>query len=1018
MRVSVVINTCNRAESLRRTLLSLEHQTYPDFEVIVVAGPSTDDTALVLDEFADRIRVYDCPERRLSVSRNIGILHSAGEIVAFIDDDSLATPYWVEELVNAYDAPDVGAAGGLVYDPSGVSLQYRFAACHRDGTVASNVSPPLDTYLRPEADPVAYLQGTNMSFRRDALAAVGGFDENICHFYDDVDTCLRVIDAGFRLKPLEDAAVHHKFLASHVRDHRRITLDPFNLLSDRVYFGLRHGRNTRSTREILASCVGGAEAFRREADGQLSRGELTTGQWEHIYRRVEEGFDSGLTRGMRGIPAVREITPPSRHGFRQYPTRRPAGRRLRVCFVSKEYPPGDFGGPGRYTHELACGFAAAGHDVHVITRTPDVARVDWEDGAWVHRIASERTAIPELATVAAREHVVDMASVYREVCRVHAERPLDIVMCPLWLCEALACTFDDRFPTAITLITAMKAVSTLAEWARSSDGPAQLIRFEEEWVKRADYLHAVSHAIRERAVTDYAADPQRSFLAPLGVKDRRPKYSAMRVNADRIRILYVGRLEARKGADVFLDAAARLVAEFPNIEFVLAGKELPTDRGDTHRERFESRFASDADMRSRVSFSGMVTDDELYQHYADCDIFCLPTHYESFGLVYVEAMMWGKPLVGSHVGGVPEVVCHGEQGYLCPVGDVDAVVDALRRLILDPELRDRFGRRSRELFETRWALPVAVDRLAQEIEAIGARHRAKWGTFSNPSPSHEAVRNGFAGILTTALALTPEAARAVATQLIGPSPTGQDLSYEIQRCWDEPLDIFVVAAYRIVLDRTPAEGELPPWRDLVANGLSRFELLRTIVNSDEARRRGRITIETLVPASFLATVQSQNATSASRALTQTPAAAPLAVRLRRRLSRLPLAGVLLRYARRLLVLPWTTQKLYESQVVTQQHLHTLLSQLSAIRAETTSASARLEDRQNENQGLSREHLLQLQDLARTVHNAVDRPSDRPASRRELATRPKESERDGADVLEFPTSFAAKTETVPGQRRVA
>src|SRR5262249_14236216 len=157
MRASVVINTYNRAKSLPNTLRGLRQQTHDDFEVVVVKGPCTDDTDAVVAEFPG-VRVADCPVVKLSRSRNIGISAAAGEVVAFIDDDSIPEPNWLRDLLAAYAAPDVGAAGGLVYDPSGFALQYRYAACDRTGDTDFDVMPPFDDYVRPGADPFVYLQ--------------------------------------------------------------------------------------------------------------------------------------------------------------------------------------------------------------------------------------------------------------------------------------------------------------------------------------------------------------------------------------------------------------------------------------------------------------------------------------------------------------------------------------------------------------------------------------------------------------------------------------------------------------------------------------------------------------------------------------------------------------------------------------------------------------------------------------------------------------------------------------------
>jgi glycogen(starch) synthase len=775
MRFSVVINTYNRAASLRHTLLSLRQQTYADFEVIVVNGPSTDRTEEVLAEFAGWVRSLRCDVARLAVSRNIGINAAAGDVVAFIDDDSLATPFWLEELVEAYREPHVGGAGGLVYDPTGVALQWDYTACYRDGSVMK-VKPPLEQYLHPFANPVAYLQGTNMSFSRAVLEEIGGFDEAIRHYYDDVDICLRVIDRGYKLRQLKAAAVHHKFLGSHVRDHKRRTLDPFNELSDRVYFGLKHGQMNYSLAYLGEVFHAEAVRLRQDADVHMATQALTQTQRDYVHRRVDEALGDGWAKGTATSRADRSIAVSRSGSFTAFPVLRPSGRRLRLCLLCREYPPGDFGGTGRYSEEFAAGFAAAGHEVHVITESPDVYRLDLVDGAWVHRLPPQQRSVPQLRGVASARHIFGMVGAYHEVCKIHAERPVDIVLSPLWLCEGLVCALDERFATAVTMITAMKAIAALSEWARISPEAQQLVRLEEELIHRARHLHAVSGAIRDRAVVDYGADPRQVFLAPLGMRDRSREYQRKRPADGRLRILYAGRLETRKGADVFLEALFQLGKEFPHTEFVLAGKELPSEQGDTYRQRFEARFRSDPEFRSRVCFTGTISDEQLFQHYADCDIFCLPSYCESFGLVYVEAMMWGKPLVGSRVGGVPEVVADGEQGFLCPVGDVDAVTASLRKLITDPELRTRLGRRSRELYEQKWELSRVVTHMAKELQMV-LRHHQSTSVLEPTGPaSRQLTTAQFAAILERTTNIGAKAARAAAARLLDPAQHQMDLS--------------------------------------------------------------------------------------------------------------------------------------------------------------------------------------------------------------------------------------------------
>ena len=101
-------------------------------------------------------------------------------------------------------------------------------------------------------------------------------------------------------------------------------------------------------------------------------------------------------------------------------------------------------------------------------------------------------------------------------------------------------------------------------------------------------------------------------------------------------------------------------------------------------------------------FPGIVSDDELDRYYAGCDVFVAPSRHESFGLILLEAMREGKPVIAGDVGGMREIVEHEGNGLLVPSGDAEALADALSRLAKSASLREQYGRRSREIFEERF----------------------------------------------------------------------------------------------------------------------------------------------------------------------------------------------------------------------------------------------------------------------------------------------------------------------------
>ena len=130
------------------------------------------------------------------------------------------------------------------------------------------------------------------------------------------------------------------------------------------------------------------------------------------------------------------------------------------------------------------------------------------------------------------------------------------------------------------------------------------------------------------------------------------------------RILFVGRLEARKGVDTLLESAVMLAASGVEFELRLVGDaSLEGPSGLTYRDAFERDHP---ELGDRVSFLGRVDDETLRQEYMACDIFVAPSRFESFGLILLEAMMFSKPVVATDIGGMREIINDGVSGSSRP----------------------------------------------------------------------------------------------------------------------------------------------------------------------------------------------------------------------------------------------------------------------------------------------------------------------------------------------------------------
>ncbi|MFQ5438825.1 MAG: glycosyltransferase family 2 protein, partial [Paracoccaceae bacterium] len=212
--VSLVIVSRNRPQSLRRLLISLRFLHYRHFEAVVVSADNP------RRDFSDipgieRVRFVPLDEANIARARNHGIRFSAGEIVAFCDDDAVPEPTWLDHLTQPFLEPRVGAAGGYVRGRNGISFQWRAGTFDRFGSRSEiELASDEPVILSGDATTGIKTEGTNCAFRRKALVELGGFDENFRYFLDETDMNYRLGLAGWKTAIVPRAQVHHSYMAN------------------------------------------------------------------------------------------------------------------------------------------------------------------------------------------------------------------------------------------------------------------------------------------------------------------------------------------------------------------------------------------------------------------------------------------------------------------------------------------------------------------------------------------------------------------------------------------------------------------------------------------------------------------------------------------------------------------------------------------------------------------------------------------------------------------------------------
>jgi len=432
---------------------------------------------------------------------------------------------------------------------------------------------------------------------------------------------------------------------------------------------------------------------------------------------------------------------------------------MNLCLVCREARAGVHSGLGRSMGDLAGALGEAGHSVHLLTEASDLT-------LQLPGVNVTQVPVPPAPALCAgypprtaQLYLMHAAAVYREVRRIHEhEQPVDVVLAPLWASEGVVCSLDGRFPTLVTCTTSLRTMTEIDSTMHRLPDIVEQLALEREALRRSRYLHGLTEAVLAKTINDFGLNPDGTAVIGRGLRDRRgPEQQPARENGE-VRVLFIGRLEHRKGVDVLLAAARELLADAAGgITFTLAGPDAdPAVRGSVEQAVSEVR-----ELDGRLRMTGAVSDEELERLYRDCDVVCAPSRHESHGVVLIEAMMFGKPIVTCDAGGISEVVQAGHNALVVAPNDAVALAAALKRLGADGELRAEFGAAGRQAYERRFEVGAVAERTRTALERISATHSG----VAETSP-HVAER--LEQLLADAFGIGAELAPVIVGELLDP----------------------------------------------------------------------------------------------------------------------------------------------------------------------------------------------------------------------------------------------------------
>jgi D-inositol-3-phosphate glycosyltransferase len=380
------------------------------------------------------------------------------------------------------------------------------------------------------------------------------------------------------------------------------------------------------------------------------------------------------------------------------------------------------GGMNVYVRETARELARRGVLVDVFTRrqhpdTPEVA--DIAPGARVVQVAAGPVAPYDKTRIL--DHLPELCASIETYARNHGRR-YQLIHSHYFVSGAAALALRQRWGVPVVqMFHTLGALKNRVARSREETEADQRVAVERQLLREADAIVAATAIDRQHMLDHYDADAGRIHIIPPGVdvdffqpQPRAEARARLGLPADQRVLLWVGRMEALKGVDALLRAVALLRDDAPDlfgqVRVVLVGGE-PEDAPDAwnYEQRRLATLRAALGVGEVVRFVGAQPHALLPAFYAAADVFAMPSHYESFGMVALEALACGVPVVASGVGGLSVLIEDGQSGLLVPPDSPAPLAAALRRVLSDGALAAALadGARQRAL-RYAWAAVVAA----------------------------------------------------------------------------------------------------------------------------------------------------------------------------------------------------------------------------------------------------------------------------------------------------------------------
>ncbi|AGK98031.1 glycosyltransferase family 4 protein [Clostridium pasteurianum] len=364
---------------------------------------------------------------------------------------------------------------------------------------------------------------------------------------------------------------------------------------------------------------------------------------------------------------------------------------MRIVMLSWEYPPKNIGGLSNHVHNLSRALTLLGHEIHVITCEEGTSPVEEnDDGIIVHRVTPYKIDTEDFTKWIMQLNFSMIEECIRIIRKIGK---IDIIHAHDWLsaysAKALKWSFN------IPMVSTIHAT----EEGRNNGIRTDMQRYisSTEWLLTYESWKIIScsNYMKEQIISNFKVADDKIWVVPNGVDSKgfdfefnplefRRNYA---LDDEKI-IFFIGRHVFEKGIQLLIDAAPRIIAEYSKAKFVIAGTGPMTE---------ELKYkVKQIGLENKILFSGYMNNEIKSKLYRVANIAVFPSLYEPFGIVALEAMAAGCPIVVSDTGGLSELVKHRVNGMKMINGLVESLKDNVLALLQDNELCERIKEKAKE----------------------------------------------------------------------------------------------------------------------------------------------------------------------------------------------------------------------------------------------------------------------------------------------------------------------------------